>query len=792
MTALDVLVLDGHTRAALAVVRSLGRAGFNVGVQALSKDALSPSSRFASEILLSPDPGTSPSDYLSWIEVTLRMRKPRFLLPMTNISLELTLSIEKYIRRHTTFPFVDRETFFQVTNKYTLLKTARELGLTVPQSLSIPEKDRRTVADLRTIEGFCYPAVLKPSFSDKQVGSHFIRARVTYPTCAQDVFTIIDGKTNSDYATLPFLLQEKVLGSGIGVFALCREGEPLAIFCHRRLLEVPPSGGMSALCESIAEGEAPVEDAMKLLRHFRWQGIAMVEFKQTPISNSQNVLIELNPRFWGSLQLAIDAGCDFPKLLIESAHSPSLTVTDFRQVAGTIPAYRKGVRLRWLVGTLDHFLARFREKPFSTIKDVLFRNSLFLFQGISQTRFDTFRWDDPKPFFSELRIYLTQINAAISRRRTQIRQHKPKTILLFIESAGRGGAESMVLFLAKALKQRGYQVSVLTLRTGWLTHALDSSKTPRFQLESSFPFDISLPFRIARLLKRNKIDLLHAHSLDSNFYGGLGAQLAGTLFLGTEHGDIHRPHSKHFVSFKVRMLSFLRCRFTAVSHFTWQGLVESGIKEDLVQVVTNPVTIPQIELLPQLRRDVRLSLGIENEYEKHWLWVHVARFTLVKNQALLLQAFAKTLHGTTWPQTLCLIGDGPERNHLEDLTRALDIQKHVIFLGFQDNTERWLVAADGFLLSSLSEAMPLSLLEAAAHALVIVSTDVGGVREIIQDGQSGFLAPREEITHFSEAMCQVLQNPQESKTMGQRAREVVREKCSPVAVLDEYVRLYNM
>ena len=123
-----------------------------------------------------------------------------------------------------------------------------------------------------------------------------------------------------------------------------------ASFAHRRLREKPPSGGVSVYRESIAADPALVERSRRLLEHFGWQGVAMVEYKVDERTGTP-MLMEINGRFWGSLQLAVDAGVDFPRLLIECAE-------------GRLPRRRRlyavGTRLRWWWGDVDQLLLRLR------------------------------------------------------------------------------------------------------------------------------------------------------------------------------------------------------------------------------------------------------------------------------------------------------------------------------------------------------------------------------------------------------------------------------------------------
>src|SRR5262249_42882381 len=116
----------------------------------------------------------------------------------------------------------------------------------------------------------------------------------------------------------PLLLQQRIVGPGVGIFLLLWSGGLVATFAHRRIREKPPSGGVSVYRESIAADPRLVACSLALLRQFAWEGVAMVEYK-IDATTGVPYLMEINGRFWGSLQLAVDAGVNFPELLVSLA-----------------------------------------------------------------------------------------------------------------------------------------------------------------------------------------------------------------------------------------------------------------------------------------------------------------------------------------------------------------------------------------------------------------------------------------------------------------------------------------
>jgi predicted ATP-grasp superfamily ATP-dependent carboligase len=179
------------------------------------------------------------------------------------------------------------------------------------------------------------------------------------------------------------------------------EGMQLAMFAHRRIREKPPSGGVSVLRESIPLEKVLVDPALRLLQHVRWHGVAMVEFKVDRATNMP-ILMEINGRFWGSLQLAIDAGMNFPWLLFQLAAGQAVVPPDH--------GYRCGIKSRWLLGDLDHLLIRLRKPdaalnlpPGSPSKWQCVRDFAKCFNR--DTFYEIEKLGDMHPFLYELRQY---------------------------------------------------------------------------------------------------------------------------------------------------------------------------------------------------------------------------------------------------------------------------------------------------------------------------------------------------------------------------------------------------
>ncbi len=397
--SIDVLVLDGETRAALAVVRSLGSRGIRVA--AASCDGLCPTiaSRYVRTFRKHPNPRQGSAEFLSRLNEIVDELQPNLLLPVSDLSWDLLLRSDPNFPARSLLPKMDESTFRSASDKSRLLKAASELGLLVPRSEVVVGRYELPDGARDAIEKFAYPAVLKPESSEQQIEGVYKKPAPKYLSSPDEVFELLRSPV---YSGVRCLLQQQIHGAGVGVFALCNAGDPIAVFCHERLLEKPPSGGPSVLCESIPESNAPVKESLSLLKALRWNGVAMVEFKRS--STGEFFLMEINPRFWGSLQLAIDSGRDFPALYYRFLAGESAD-----SLKGQLQPFTTGNRLRWDLGTIDHALIRLKNEGRDAVKAIFTENALRIFSRPASTRHETFRFNDPLPFVYEIISYVRDL-----------------------------------------------------------------------------------------------------------------------------------------------------------------------------------------------------------------------------------------------------------------------------------------------------------------------------------------------------------------------------------------------
>lgn len=340
-----LLVTDGNERSALAVTRGLGQEGIAVIVGAETDRSLAGASRYCVETWRYPSPKDEPAQFISKIKEAISHFGLSGIVAVSDATTQLLAESREEFPL-TIRPFIPSfKSYSVVSDKFALMQIAQQLDVPIPETIFVLDGNVEAVAD----NVKAYPLVVKPGRSLLNVGNGWIKTSVHVVHSREELIQLF---RRTPYLRYPSLIQERIEGPGQGVFGLFDHGRPCALFAHRRIREKPPSGGVSVLRESIPLSK-PIRDyAVSLLEHVKWHGVAMVEFKVDRLTGVP-MLIEINGRFWGSLQLAIDAGLNFPYLLYQMAKGSPVAVPD--------NSYRVGTKSRWLLGDLDHLLLRLRK-----------------------------------------------------------------------------------------------------------------------------------------------------------------------------------------------------------------------------------------------------------------------------------------------------------------------------------------------------------------------------------------------------------------------------------------------
>lgn len=354
---------------------------------------------------------------------------------------------------------------------------------------------------------------------------------------------------------------------------------------------------------------------------------------------------------------------------------------------------------------------------------------------------------------------------------------KRLTVLHVVLSLEIGGMENVIYDLVTGADQSRFRPMVLCLQSlGPFARELSEKGFPVFLAEPMRGlWSWVWPAPIIRCIRENRVDVVHVHT-GCWFKAALAAKLCGKRLVLTEH---LRYLPEQFARKYADILAGLMAdRIAAVSREMGDYLRDTlHLPGSKISVVVNGVNVQRYAAsrTPQPAGGVKLGI--------------VARLQPVKDHATLLRALA--LHRREFPRTeLFIAGDGAERPALEALARELGLDGAVRFLGPRRDIPDVLRGIDLFVLSSLSEGTPIALLEAMAAGKPVVSTAVGEIPNIVEEGKGGLLAPPASPPKLAQALGRLVADQDLRARMGDHNQRLVRERLSLQAMTRAYERLY--
>jgi predicted ATP-grasp superfamily ATP-dependent carboligase len=397
-----VLVTNGAHGSAVAIIRALGRRGYRVVASESSPRAAGFASRYAVETLVYPSAEEHPRECVRALLMGARRLGVDIIVPVSDaVILPLSEAREDFagVCR---LAIPEREMLAAVTDKHETLSLAARLGVPYPRTHLVRTADEAMDA----APGIGWPLVLKP-----QASRHLRQQVESYGVTYADGPDRLRHQMEALQGRCPVLLQEYYPGEGHGVELLLHQGRPLAAFQHRRLREVPVTGGASAFRESVPLDPVLYDHAVRLLQDLSWTGLAMVEFK---LGAAGPKLMEINGRVWGSLPLAVASGMDFPSRLVQLIlHGPPPTAEP------PSTEYRHGVRGRNLELDLiwiANVLARRRRYRFLSMPPAKSGLRALLQLLDPACKFDILSLNDPRPGFREMAGLLGRLHGKYRNR----------------------------------------------------------------------------------------------------------------------------------------------------------------------------------------------------------------------------------------------------------------------------------------------------------------------------------------------------------------------------------------
>jgi glycosyltransferase involved in cell wall biosynthesis len=383
---------------------------------------------------------------------------------------------------------------------------------------------------------------------------------------------------------------------------------------------------------------------------------------------------------------------------------------------------------------------------------------------------------------------------------------EPVRVVRVIARLNMGGPALHVAYLTAGLADRGYRT---TLVAGSLARGEESmafvaeqrgvriERVSELYREISPWRDVLAVFRLAQLLRRERPHILHTHTAKAGAIGRVAALLAGSarppIVVHTFHGHVLRGYFGPLRSGAFRLLERALARTT-----TALVAVSPQVRDDLVRLEVAPaarfaVVRLGIELeervhgVDALRAETRRVMGVPDEaFVVGW----IGRMTGVKRTGDVLRAFGR-LRALGVDARLCMVGDGPDRDSVERTAHELGLMRHSLFLGYQEDVARFYAAFDAVILPSSNEGTPVSAIEALAAARPVVATRVGGVPDVVRDGEDGFLVEAGAIDDLADRLARLARDADLRRRMGEAGRTRVLPRYAVQRLIDDVDRLYR-
>jgi len=342
---------------------------------------------------------------------------------------------------------------------------------------------------------------------------------------------------------------------------------------------------------------------------------------------------------------------------------------------------------------------------------------------------------------------------------------------------------------------KGHHLFVACPSHGPLTDILRAEGATVFVVPMRKTYDVLAIYRLYKILKNYKIDVIHSHGLLVNILSRVASYLANApVSISTAHIPLNLKSGsqaqnileKFMIPYYLildNLTSLFNHKIIAVSHAVKRDLSEQGIDPKRIVVVQNGIDVNRVEGNNRNRE-------VESKRNQNYPIVGtITRLSPQKDVATLLRMASQVIKEV--PKTeFIIVGDGEQRGKLQTLAGNLGLHDHVTFLGYRQDAQDILRIFDVFVLSSLWEGLPIVVLEAMAAEKPVVATAVDGVTEVVEDGNTGFLVKPQRPDLLAKSVIELINNPDQAKTMGERGRERIEGFFSITRVINTVEQIY--
>ena len=360
-------------------------------------------------------------------------------------------------------------------------------------------------------------------------------------------------------------------------------------------------------------------------------------------------------------------------------------------------------------------------------------------------------------------------------------------VLELVSSLDKGGRTVRILEGARCLQEGGFEISVRSFSppAPWVTSRWPEIKDIE-RIEKKKGIDPACILRLCKLIRKNKIDILHAHTEDALLYGGLAARIMRIPAIGTFHRS--RPEC-YEPTLKSRIWNRLMAKQIAVSKsFRTLMIGRTNVPANRVSVIHGSVDMSRFPMVDSAEKAaIRQRLNIPLDAP---ILLSMGHLGPIKGHDVVLRAMP-SIHRHFPKAKLYIAGDGSddERGELESLANDLAIANDTILLGQIHNPAEWFAACDLFVLSPRQEAFGLVFVEAASSGRPAIASRIGGIPEIVEHDKTGLLVEPEDSKGIANAVLELLHSPERIEAMGVNARRHAAAHFSNECLARAYANL---
>lgn len=364
----------------------------------------------------------------------------------------------------------------------------------------------------------------------------------------------------------------------------------------------------------------------------------------------------------------------------------------------------------------------------------------------------------------------------------------------------RSGIETYVLNLARGFRNSPFNILISPLRYGLFTKELREHDIEPIELLKRFRGDPSVFFKIASIIKRKQIDIVHAHGENGNFYARIVAKLMGRKVVSTVHSHLKEalvdmsanPWLRTLIYKQDLFFSLLCDKVVAPSHRIARELERNGVNRGKITVIHSGIDVKTFASWAESfkerdRRIFRARLGLEDD---EFLVGTVGRVAPVKNHTLLVEAAELALK-MRHRMRFIVIGDGPLFEELKELIDHRGLKQFFILPGWQRDVKQYLGSLDAFVMTSITEGLNITLVKAMAMGIPVISTDVGSISELIQNNINGFLVPLRSPNLLAGRILELYNNRSLGKKLAERGFKYVADHFDISTSVAKYGHMYE-